>query len=152
MKIRPTKSDDVSALQLVLKGTDLFPPEMLPDMLSGFLSVDDSEDQWLTCEQDRKAIGFCYAVPEQLAEGTWNMLAIAVHPEQQRSGAGKAIVAQLESDLRSQGQRILIADTSGTDGFANTREFYRKSGYTEEARIRDFWAKGDDKVVFWKAL
>jgi hypothetical protein len=46
----------------------------------------------------------------------------------------------------------LIADTSGTDDFAPTRAFYRKNGYAEEARIRDFWAKGDDKVVFWTAL
>ncbi len=140
------------ALQLVLMGTDLFPPEMLPDMLSSFLSVEHSEDHWLTCEQDGRAIGFCYAVPEQLAEGTWNMLAIAVLPQKQGSGAAQEIVRQLESDLRSQGQRILIADTSGTDSFAATREFYRKSGYVEEARIRDFWANGDDKVVFWKAL
>ncbi|MEO1249198.1 MAG: GNAT family N-acetyltransferase, partial [Pseudomonadota bacterium] len=31
-------------------------------------------------------------------------------------------------------------------------EFYRRCGYVEEARIRDFWSAGDDKIVFWKAL
>ena len=121
-------------------------------MLSGFLSGNENHDHWLTCEQDGEAIGFCYAVPEQLAEGTWNMLAIAVLPEKQGIGAGRAIVGRLESDLRSKGQRVLIAETSATDNFADVREFYRKSGYTEEARIRDFWAPGDDKIVFWKAL
>ena len=152
MKIRPTKSEDISALQVVVERTGLFPRDMLPELLAGFLSGDDSEDHWLTCEQNGEPIGFCYAVPEQLADGTWNMLAIAVLPEKQGLGAGKAIVRQLESDLRSNGQRILIADTSGTDGFADTRAFYRKSGYSEEARIRDFWAPGDDKITFWKAL
>ena len=46
----------------------------------------------------------------------------------------------------------MIADTSGADEFAQTREFYRKNDYSEEARIRDFWAEGDDKVIFWKSL
>ena len=152
MKIRPTTATDIPALTRVLDGTDLFPSEMLPDMLEGFLSDEASPEIWLTAEHEGEAVGFCYAVPEELADGTWNMLAIAVLPAQQGTGAGGALVAELEQQLRDDGQRILIADTSGLDEFAQTREFYRKNGYAEEARIRDFWAKGDDKVVFWKSL
>ena len=152
MKIRPTKQEDIIALQKVLDGTELFPSEMLPDMLSGFLSKTKGEDIWLTCEAEAGPVGFCYAVPEQLAEGTWNMLAIAVLPDVQGSGCGGEITAALEAALRDQDARILIADTSGTDAFAQTRSFYQKQGYTQEARIRDFWGPGDDKVVFWKAL
>ena len=80
------------------------------------------------------------------------MLAIAILPKRQGGGKGGAIVAALEAHLAESGNRVLIADTSGTDDFAQTREFYRKNGYVEEARIRDFWAEGDDKIVFWKAL
>lgn len=125
---------------------------MVPEMLSGFLSEDQTDELWLTCEDTGEPIGFCYAVHEQLAEGTWNMLAIAVLPEKQGKGSGKALVGQLEAHLRSKRQRVLIVDTSSGDAFSDAREFYRKSGYTEEARIRDFWAPGDDKIVFWKAL
>lgn len=125
---------------------------MLPDLLSGFLSEKDSKEVWLSCETDGRAIGFCYAAPEALADGTWNMLAIAVLPGLQSKGAGAAIVAALEAHLGGLGHRVLIADTSGTPEYEQTRAFYRKNGYSEEARIRDFWAAGDDKVVFWKAL
>lgn len=152
MKLRPTKSDDIPALAKVLDGTGLFPSEMLPNMLCGFLSDQESEDVWLTCEEEGEAIAFCYALPEALTDGTWNMLAIAVLPEMQGSGVGGAVVAHLEDVLRGRGNRVLIADTSGTDEFAQTREFYRKNGYSEEARIRNFWAEGDDKIVFWKEL
>ena len=152
MKIRPTKHDDIAALQEVLDGTELFPSEILPDMVSGFLSEDENPDIWLTCEANGKAVGFCYAVPEELAEGAWNMLAIAVLPAQQGSGYGGAIAKHLEAELKEHGQRILIADTSGVDEFAQTRAFYLKNGYAEEARIRDFWDAGDDKIVFWKSL
>lgn len=152
MNTRPTKQDDIVALQEVLKGTELFPSEMLPDMVGGFLSDAGSSDIWLTCEANGKAVGFCYAVPEELAEGAWNELAIAILPTEQENGFGGAITKHLEAELKERGQRILIADTSSVDEFAQTREFYRKNGYSEEARIRDFWAAGDDKVVFWKSL
>ncbi len=152
MIVRLTKRDDIPALQEVLDGTELFPSEMLPDMLGGFLADAESPDIWLTCEAEGKPAGFCYAVPEQLAEGAWNMLAIAVLLDLQGSGCGAAMTRHLEAMLNKRGQRILIADTSGTEDFAQTRAFYRKNGYVEEARIRDFWAAGDDKIVFWKSL
>ena len=152
MKIRPTKHEDISDLKQVLDGTLLFPSEMLPDMVEGFLSGAQSDEIWLTCEDNGTAIGFCFAAPEQLTVGTWNMLAIAVLPSRQGGGVGQTIVEALEAVLRDRGHRILIVDTSGTDAFKRTREFYHKNGYTEEARIRNFWAAGDDKVVFLKAL
>lgn len=152
MKIRPTTSRDIPALKLVLDETELFPSELLPDMVGCFLSDEESQDLWITCELAGQPMGFCYALPEKLAEGTWNMLAIAVLPSKQGTGAGSAIVKALESNLRELGSRILIAETSGAEEFAQTREFYRKNGYTEEARIRDFWAAGDDKIIFWKSL
>jgi len=142
MNIRPTTSDDLPALKLVLDGTELFPSEMLTDMVSGFLSGEDGNAVWLTCEADGSAIGFCYAAPEAMTEGTWNMLAIAVLPSGQGQGAGGALVGRLESDLRTAGHRVLLADTSGTDEFAETRKFYLRNGYAEEARIRDFWRQG----------
>lgn len=152
MQVRPTEPNDIAALQTILDATGLFPAGMLPGMLSPFLNNETNEACWLTCEHNGDAIGFCYAIQEQLTEGTWNMLAIAVLPGKQGSGAGKAMLSALEDRLRDTGQRILIVDTSSTAGFAQTRKFYRKNGYTEEARIRDFWAPGDDKIIFWKKL
>lgn len=152
MDVRPTRAEDVPALKTVLDQTELFPSQMLPEMVAGFLSGDETESIWLTAELGARVVGFCFASPEPLTEGTWNMLAIAILPGEQGRGAGGALVAALERRLAAHGSRVLLADTSGTDDFAKTREFYRKNGYTEEARIRDFWATGDDKVVFWKAL
>jgi ribosomal protein S18 acetylase RimI-like enzyme len=152
MNIRPTNHDDLAALRAVLDGTGLFPSDMLSDMVSSFLSGDEGNDLWLTCDVDGRPVGFCYAVPEKFTDGTWNMLAIAVLPSLQGKGHGGALVDELEQTLRARDQRILIVDTSNADTFAATRDFYRRKGYAEEARIRDFWAAGDDKIVFWKSL
>ena len=152
MIIRATKHEDQTDLRHVLDETRLFPSELLADMLGGFLSVGQSGEIWLACEVGARAAGFCYCVPETFADGTWNMRGLAVLPLVQGKGYGAALVAGLEAVLRNRGQRILIADTSGTEAFAGTRAFYAKTGYTEEARIRDFWAEGDDKVVYRKSL
>ena len=58
----------------------------------------------------------------------------------------------VEQDLVSRGARVLLVETSGVAGFAGQRAFYRRLGYREEARIRDFYADGDDKVVYTRAL
>lgn len=149
--IKPTTKDDVSALQIVLDRTELFPSAMLPEMLAPALTG-ETEAFWLTCHVDGSPVGFCYTAPEELTDGTWNMLALAVHPDLQGSGLGTALVEAAEQHLRSQGQRILLVDTSSTDDFALTRKFYARNGYEEEARVRDFWSAGDHKVIFRKSL
>ena len=58
----------------------------------------------------------------------------------------------VEHALALQGARVLLVETSGLPTFERTREFYRKNGYDLEARIRDFYKAGDDKIVFRKAL
>jgi ribosomal protein S18 acetylase RimI-like enzyme len=148
--IKPTTKEDIPALQIVAAQT-VFPGELLPEMIAAALAG-ESEAIWLTCHLDGSAVGFCYTVPEQMADRTWNMLALAVQPDLQGKGFGTAMIEAVEYQLRNSNQRILIVDTSGTDDFALTRKFYALNGYEEEARIRDFWAPGDDKVTFRKAL
>jgi ribosomal protein S18 acetylase RimI-like enzyme len=151
MDIRYTESGDISGLKQVLDQTKLFSSDMLEGMVKGFLDG-ETDDLWLTLEVQGVALGFCYANPEQMTEDTWNILALAVSPTLQGSGAGTQLTEQMEVQIDDQGGRIVIVDPSGTDAFAKTRRFYENAGYIEEARIRDFWSKGDDKVTYWKAL
>ena len=149
--IKTVTRDDVEALQSVLGTIDLFPSEMLPDMLGAHL--DGGEDAiWLKAERGDQVIGFCYAKPEAMTDGTWNMLALGVCAEAQRSGAGAAIVQGLEQALPEKGGRLLIVDTSGDCAYADARAFYQSQGYARVATIPDYWAKGDDKVTFAKSL
>jgi hypothetical protein len=47
MNVRLSLSGDIPALQAVLDQTGLFPGEMLPALMSGFLSSHESEHFWL---------------------------------------------------------------------------------------------------------
>jgi GNAT superfamily N-acetyltransferase len=97
-------------------------------------------------------VGVAYVAPERMTEGTWNLYLIAVHPDRQRQGRGMALLAYVEQMLADRGERILLVETSGMDDFEYVRAFYCKSVYDEEARIREFYRAGDDKIIFRKAL
>ena len=62
------------------------------------------------------------------------------------------MMAFVENTLAMRGERVLLVETSALPEFERTRAFYRRIGYTEEARIRDFYKAGEDKVIFRKAL
>jgi ribosomal protein S18 acetylase RimI-like enzyme len=67
-------------------------------------------------------------------------------------GRGQKLLEHVEQLLIDQGERVLLVETAGTDDFEYVRVFYRRSGFTEEARIQDFYAAGVDKVIYLKFL
>lgn len=153
--IRPTLSADLDALKLVIDATDMFPSEMLDEMIAPYFSDLEGGEFWLTDVDDAnnaEPVGVAYCAPERMTEGTWNLLLIAEHPTRQGQGRGTALFQHVERTLASRGERVLLVETSGLPNFERTREFYRKNGFDQEARIRDFYKAGDDKIVFRKAL
>ncbi len=147
MNTTDVTSDDIPDLQKMLEATGLFPPEMLPGLFTS-----DEAALWLAGRVNGRAVGLLYAVPEAMTEATWNMRALGIAPECQRLGLGTQLVRSAEERLRQMGQRLLIVDTSGLQAFEPARSFYSRCGYEQVARIADFWAEGDDKVTFRKAL
>jgi ribosomal protein S18 acetylase RimI-like enzyme len=54
--------------------------------------------------------------------------------------------------MRKAGAKHIHADTSSSDRYAPTRGFYQRMGFVEEARLPDFYAPGDGKVIYVKSL
>lgn len=153
--IRLTTLDDVTALIALAEASGLFDPSQTEDLAQmldrHFSDKNETQDLWFT-DYDNEPVAMAYVAPERMTEGTWNLYLIAVHPHHQRQGRGKSLLRHVEQMLTERGERVLLVETSGTEDFEYVREFYRKSGYEEEARIRGFYATGVDKIVFRKAL
>jgi ribosomal protein S18 acetylase RimI-like enzyme len=153
--IRPITPDDTDALIALADSVELFSSEELEElhqMLTDSLSKDgDAHPFWIT-DDDGGLVGLAYCEPERLTSGTWNLQLIAVHPMHQRQGRGAKLLLFVEQTLADRGARVLLVETMGTPDFEHVRAFYQKNGYNEEARIREFYAEGADKVVFLKAL
>jgi ribosomal protein S18 acetylase RimI-like enzyme len=151
MFVRAITRADLPALKAVIASSDLFPPEMLDDMTESFFGEEQTADCWLTLD-DGEPAGVAYVAPERMTSGTWNLYLIAVRADRQGRGYGALLLDHIERDLAARGERVLIVETSGLPRFERTRTFYEHCGYEREARIRDFYQAGEDKIVFWKSL
>lgn len=152
--IRPITPDDTSALMALVNSIGFQPSELeeLSELLADYFSRKmDSDHVWITDDEDG-LVGVAYYAPERMTNGTWNLYLIAVRPDYQGQGRGTALLRYVEQTLAARGARQLLVETSGLASFERTRAFYRKCGYEEEARIRDFYQAGDDKIVYRKTL
>lgn len=157
--IRPANLDDVEAIKKIAVDTNMFTADeadFVDDMVGGALGGTLEDHHWLVHTDDTGDVnGAAYYAPEPFSDRMWNLYFITVAPEQQGDGIGAALIGQVEAELRRRGSdeaQVIIVETSSTEQYARTREFYPKQGYVEEARIRRFYGPSDDKVVFWKSI
>lgn len=152
MDLRLVNDTDVEGIGHLLGFLDLFPPQMLPHMMQPYLEEDEATDTWCVACSNDEILGFAYCGEEMLTEGAYNIYALGVHPDAQSKGIGRSLMDFVEEQLRAKSARIVVVEASSTDMYEKSRTFYTSLGYTEEARIRDFWGEGDDKIVYWKNL
>ena len=149
--VRPTVAADVPSLKLVIAALDLFPADLLEGMSAPFLAGEADDELWLTAVSDAP-VAVAYCKREAMTDGVWNMLLLAVAPGAQRQGIGARVVQAAEDAMCTLAARLLIVETSGMPVFEQARSFYRALDFVEEARIRDFYRVGEDKVIFRKSL
>ena len=153
--IREASPDDQPALMALGQATGLFQPhelEFLDGMLTEYFAGSLGQGHSWIVDDHEGVLAAAYYAPEIMGDGVWNLYFIGVHPDRQGQGRGAALLSHVEKALRSEGGRLLLVETSGVDSFALTRSFYAKNGYEQEARIRDYYTAGDDKIVFRKVL
>ena len=84
-------------------------------------------------------------------DGTWDLYWMAIDPALHGSGVGTALVEEMERRLLGRA-RLIAVDTSGRADYAPTRGFYAARGYRAVATVPDFYAPGDDQVIYTKVL
>jgi GNAT superfamily N-acetyltransferase len=102
--------------------------------------------------EGERLLGYACAGPTPATEGTFDLYWLAVDAAAQGKGIGTTLVRAVERELRDRGARMLLVETSSRPDYSNTRAFYTRCGYSEAARIRDFYAPADDRIMLTTRL
>jgi ribosomal protein S18 acetylase RimI-like enzyme len=74
-----------------------------------------------------------------------------VDPAVHGAGVGTALIHAMERRLAGVA-RLVVVETAGRAEYGPTRAFYEARGYRAVSRIPDFYAPGDDQVVYVKTV
>lgn len=153
--LRTLRATDRGKIRKVLKDLEAFTPEeisvavsLVDEALNGstayrFLVGTDEHDL---------VLGYiCYG-PAPMTSGTWDVYWIAVSRGFQRRHIGSLLLRCAEIEIRTEGGRLSVIETSSRPSYGSARKFYEKMGYHVSARIAEFYSEEDDKVTYCKDL
>jgi ribosomal protein S18 acetylase RimI-like enzyme len=137
----------------ILVATGAFSPAEVEVALELFdaAATGGEYEQLALFDADRLVAWSCFG-PTPSTDRTWDLYWIAVDPARQGSGAGARLLDAVEETLGARGGRLLVAETSSRDDYARTRRFYARQGYDAAARLGDFYAPADDRIIYVKRL
>jgi ribosomal protein S18 acetylase RimI-like enzyme len=154
--IRPTVPEDTATLLDITRGTEVFTPGDVETLEEVLREYHETNASWMhrsvTYEQDGQIIGFAYYALAPMTDRTWYLWWIVVNKKVQARGVGGQMLRYVEEDLRQNGGRLLLLETSSLPSYDLTRRFYLKNGYDVLATLTDYYGDGHDMVVFRKRI
>ena len=162
-EVRPLQQSDRARVAEILRSTENFREEEVDVALELFdesfvdddyvflgafkLNTHDSADgRWLMAD------GFCCYGPSMSTDRTFDLYWIAVDKSAQGTGCGSVLLKEVERRLEELQARMLVIETSSRSDYTATRSFYLRRGYVEAARVREFYAPSDDRIILTKRL
>lgn len=145
---------DKPALMVILRKTPEFKPfevEVAEELIDA--NLEDPTNYYIFIADVGGAVAgyICYG-PTPVTEGTWDIYWEAVARERQGLGIGGRLMAAALQEIKDAGGRLAVIETSGIPSYEKTRRFYTGLGYETAARIPDFYAPGDDKLILVKKI
>jgi ribosomal protein S18 acetylase RimI-like enzyme len=153
--VRQIEPGDRASVVALLHATPEFEPAEIPvaeEVLDGSLENPAADYQTLVAEQNGAFAGYICFGQTALTESAWDIYWMAVDRQFRGRGIGGRLLAVSEAHIKKCGGTLILIETSSKPNYLPTRRFYRKMGYKQVARIRDFYAPGDHRIIFEKRL
>ena len=147
---------DVKKVETLCAKTGFFTPAEVT--MSGELVEAWLEDgaksgyTFIVADMDGEIAGYtCFGAIEGTVSA-YDLYWIAVDPSHQGAGIGRQLLTRTEAAIKAAAGSRYYAETSSTDKYIPTRQFYIRSGFREVANIADFYRPGDGKVIYEKLV
>lgn len=154
--IRPLSASDREAVEAMTRGSGGFHPDEVRVALDVFDAAmgigrigPDPDYELCAVEVDGVLAGWACWGPTPCTVGTFDLYWIVVDGPWQGKGVGSVLIEEMERRVAGRA-RLIVVETAGRDDYAGTRAFYERRGYRRESRIPDYYAPGDDLVVYVK--
>lgn len=135
MEFRTISDNKQAFLPLLLLGDEQ------EDMINHYL---DRGTLWALYDGGLRAV--CVVTEE--GSGDFEIKNLAVAPESQRRGYGRAMVEHVVRQCRGRGKRLLV----GTGDSPLTLPFYEACGFRERGRIKGFFVENYDHPIYEAGL
>ncbi|MCS7230013.1 MAG: GNAT family N-acetyltransferase [Candidatus Kryptonium sp.] len=157
MLIRELRNKDKNRIIEILKETNMFTDEEIGvaiELIDEFVKNGESSgyEIYTMVDEEDEPIGYICFGKRPLTQGVYDVYWIAVDPALQGNGIGKSLMKFVEQKIREMGGNLILVETSSQEKYLKTRLFYKACGYDEIARIKDFYKKGDDLIIFAKYI
>jgi D-alanine-D-alanine ligase len=152
--IRLARTEDVGPVLKFLEETNFFRPGEIviaEEVITDAIKYGPSGPyQSYVFEDNGKVIGWVCWGATPCTVGSFDIYWLGVAPACQGRGLGRRLMDFAEEQIRTAGGRLYVVETSGREIYLPTRAFYERIGYTIAAVVKDFYAPGDDKIIYTK--
>ncbi len=156
MNIRHLRKDDREQIHRLIIETNVFSDEevnVAMELIDIFLNNPVQKDYNIYSAIDNgEVLGYICIGPTPITDGTYDLYWIVVKASVHGKGVGRKLIEFAENSVRKNNGRLLVAETSSQEKYRNTREFYLRVGYSELAKINDYYKVGDDLIIYGKYL
>jgi len=151
--VRNLTAADRGRIEAISRAVGLFREDEIPVALEVFDGAVAGSPDYIALgvEHEGRLAGWICWGPTPCTLGTYDLYWMAVDPAVHGAGIGTALVRAMERRLAGVA-RLIVVETAGRAQYGPTRAFYEARGYRAVSRIPDFYAPGDDQVVYVKSL
>ena len=155
MLIRKFEKADIIPLAEIVRATKVFHEEEVDvaiELMEIAANEKDQKDYLLYSYVDESGAlqGYYCVGPTPMTKSTYDLYWIAVHPRMHRKKIGHDLLEHCEQQVQGMGGTLLVVETSSQPKYEPTRKFYLRHQYIEEAHIQNYYAPGDDLVIYTK--
>lgn len=87
-----------------------------------------------------------------MTQSTYDLYWIATSPDFARSGVARGLVTSMEGEIAREGGGTIRVETGSREGHGAAVHFYDATSFARTATIPDFYAPGDDLIIFTKRV